>query len=177
MGLDVTAYKGLKKLDAVFDAGGEPIDPVTREPLDNVMIAFDNGDFPGRAAGLEDRGVYSYEDAEGFWSGGYGRYNHWREGLAKLAGYPLTEYQGSFGGAQKAHAAACWQGAAGPFSELINFTDCDGTIGPEVAAKLARDFAEWDERAQAIGGEWYEAYAEWRSCFEFAAHTGAVRFH
>ena len=95
----------------------------------------------------------------------------------KLAGYPLTEYRGHFGKDESAHAAACWNGATGPFYELINFTDCDGTIGPEVAAKLARDFAEWDERAQVVGGEWYEAYAEWRRCFEFAAHTGAVRFH
>lgn len=177
MGLDVTAYKGIKKIDAVFDYGGDPIDPTTREQLENVFVAFDNGDFPGRAAGLVNRGVYTYEDAEGFWSGGYGLYNRWREELAQLAGYPLTEYRGSFGRDEKAHAAACWQGATGPFSELIHFTDCDGTIGPEVAAKLARDFAEWDERAQAVGGEWYEAYVEWRRCFEFAAHTGAVRFH
>jgi hypothetical protein len=180
MGLDITAYRKLTKLDVVFDADGEPIDPQTREPVDDYMKVYANSDFPGRAEGLEDRAIYSYEEADSCLSLGYGGYNGWREALAKMAGYPLTEYEGQFGSREKAHAAACWgDGETGPFAELINFTDCDGTIGPVVAAKLARDFAEWDERAKAVGEPhyFYRIYAELRKGVEMAADGGALRFH
>lgn len=49
MGLDVVAYKRIKKIDAVFDADGEPINPVTRESIDYDLRAYLNDDFPGRA--------------------------------------------------------------------------------------------------------------------------------
>jgi hypothetical protein len=176
MGLDVTAYKQITKLDAVFDASGEPINPTTREPYGDYFHAVVNHDFPGREEGLDDGAVYSYADAMGGWSGGYGRYNHWRDDLAKLAGYPLGTYK-QFGQDHPSYCAECWAGAKGPFSELINFTDCDGVIGPVVAAKLAKDFAEFDERAKAMGEDFYERYAEWRAVFEFAADNGAVDFH
>ena len=176
MGLDVTAYKQLTKLDALFDADGEPVNPATREPYESYFRAGVNHDFPGREEGLEDGSVYSYADSMGGWSGGYGRYNHWRDDLAKLAGYPLGSYR-QYGNDYPSYCAECWTGAKGPFSELINFTDCDGVIGHVVAAKLAKDFAEFDERAKAMGEDFYERYAEWRAVFEFAADNGAVDFH
>ena len=37
-----------------------------------------------------------------------------------------------------------------PFVELINFSDCEGVIGPEVAAKLAKDFADYEFSASAF---------------------------
>lgn len=49
MGLDITAYRKLTKIDAVFDADGEPIDPNTRESIDYDLHAYLNPDFPGRA--------------------------------------------------------------------------------------------------------------------------------
>ncbi len=90
MGLDITAYSKLKKLDVVFDASGEPIDPVTREvlPWQGYMQACVNSDFPGRAGSLEHGACYSYESSIGFCAGSYSGYNAWREALATLAGYP-----------------------------------------------------------------------------------------
>jgi hypothetical protein len=90
MGLDVTAYRKLTKLDVLFNEDGEAVDPTTREPVDECMRVRENHDFPGRAAGLEDGAAYGYEDAEAFWSGSYSRYNHWREQLAELAEYPAA---------------------------------------------------------------------------------------
>ena len=178
MGLEVTAYRKLKKLDVLFNEDGEAVDPTTREPVEDYLRVYDNPDFPGRAAGLEDRAAYAYEDAEGFWSGGYGRYNNWREELAKLAGYPPSE-RVMYGHSENLHAASAWNGVVteGPFYELVNYADNEGTIGPVVSAKLARDFSEWADRAAAIGGNFYEKFMEWRRCFEFAADDGAVSFH
>jgi hypothetical protein len=186
MGLDITAYSKLSKIDAVFNADGEPIDPATREPIEgNYFHAYVNTDFgPERYEGVEDRAVYRYEDSFAFRAGSYGGYNEWREALAALAGYPTVMYERVKGYAPSAaerHDAAAWHGlcAGMPFVDLVNFSDCEGVIGPKVAAKLAKDFAEWDERAKKYdAGMWfYERYANWRKAFAMAADGGAVAFH
>ena len=179
MGLDITAYRKLTKLDVVFNADEEPIDPTTHEEIGDYVRFYVNHHFPGREQGIEHRAIYSYEGAESVMSRGYGGYNRWREQLAKLAGYPLTEYVNSFGQKEQAHAAACWEGATGPFSELINFADNEGVIGPVVAAKLAQDFADFEERAAAVGdGDYfYSGYQDMKRGCEMAADGGALDFH
>lgn len=174
MGLDITAYTGLKE-----------IGPQTAEHRENgdppgTTAFWDNSDFPGRIEGVKPRTLYAYEGADHIFGRSYGTYGAWREWLAKLAGYPLTEYSSSIGGVKKAHAAACWEGATGPFSELINFADNEGTIGPVVAAKLAKDFAEWDERAKEAAANvtwYYEVYEDIRRGIDMAAKNGALGFH
>ncbi len=177
MGLDITAYRQLKLCNTLFDADGEPIDETTHEPISNYLKVFANSDFPGREEGLKDGGVYTYAEADEVLSMGYGYYNRWRETLAKLAGYPLTEHRAQFGFTHRTHAAACWEGATGPFSELINFADNEGVIGPVVAAKLARDFTAFDERANAVGDDFYRAYRELKRGIDMAADGGALDFH
>lgn len=177
MGLDITAYRKLTKLDVLFNDEGEPVDPTTREPIDNYVRFYANPDFPGREQGVEDRGVYSCEESSHVFSRSYGGYNRWRETLAILAGYPLTRFHDGSEW-RETHAAACWQGAAGPFSELINFADNEGTIGPIVAAKLAKDFAEFDSRAKEVQGDYfYDGFCELRKGLEMAADGGAISFH
>lgn len=57
-------------------------------------------------------------------------------------------------------------------------SDCEGVIGPEVSAKLVKDFADFDERAKTRGGKYFYAlYCDWRKAFEMAADGGAVSFH
>ena len=69
------------------------------------------------------------------------------------------------------------------FVELIDFSDCEGTIGPIVAAKLAKDFAEHREKAAAYvakqeDGDWIlRKYTDFQEAFTLAALEGAVRFH
>ena len=179
MGLDITAFSDLKKLDVVLDEDGEPINPETREPIDYDLRVYANPDFPGRADGVEDRAHYTADDSFGFRAGSYSGYNRWRDELARLAGYPEVTVM-SYGREQKTHCAACWSGQEGPFSELINFSDCEGTIGPVVSAKLAKDFADFQETADAF--DWSckyhnDLYSDWRKAFEMAAKNGAVNFH
>jgi hypothetical protein len=176
MGLDITAYKKLTKLDCVFDADGEPIDPITRESIDNCFKVYENADFPGRANGLEHKGVYAYAGYMDFRAGGYGGYNAWREQLAKLAGYEAKPYE-RYGQTEMLHAAACWDGRSGPFSELIYFTDCDGVIGPVVAAKLSQDFKTFHAKAEEVGGSFFAKYQEFAAAFDMAEDGGAVHFH
>lgn len=178
MGLDITAYSGIKKLDSVFDDDGEPIDQETLEPVEYDMRACVNPDFPGRADGVEDGAYYAADDSFGFCAGAYSGYNRWRNELARLAGYP-EDVVVSHGVAKKTHCASCWRGQDGPFSELINFSDCEGVIGSVVSMKLAKDFAEFQEKAEIFdSGPWFKGlYSSWRKAFELAANNGAVRFH
>ncbi len=173
MGLDITAYRKLTPANGneAFDETGE------LKYEDNWTQFYKNPDFPGRADDIQDRHAYKAEDSEGFCAGGYGGYNNWRNELAKLAGYPLTSYM-QYGQEQQSYAAACWQGAEGPFSELINFSDCEGVIGAAVSTKLATDFADFQAKADAHQDERFRnKYAKWRKVFEMAADAGAVMFH
>lgn len=185
MGLDITAYRRITKLDVVFDADGEPLNPATREPIEgDYFQAFVNDDFgPERYAGIEHKAIYAYEDAHGFHAGSYGGYNKWREKLAKLAGYPTTPFERVEGyppSQVDSHAASAWAGKCEgkPFVELVNFADNEGVLCAAVCAKLARDFAEFDDRAKALDDEWfYGKYCEWRKAMEMAAEGGCVDFH
>lgn len=177
MGLDITYYANLQKLDCVFDKDGEPIDPVTRKPLEDAVQLYVNPHFAGREVPIVDRGVYIAEECDGFRAGSYGGYNHWREGLAELAGYPAIETE-DYGQKSMRHDAGAHAAGSGPFYELIWFSDCEGVIGSAVAAKLAKDFADFQEKADAFRDEyWKEKYADWRKAFEMASNGGAVSFH
>lgn len=178
MGLDVNAYSGCAKLDVVFDANGEPIDPNTRKLIDydKYIRIYLNPDFPGRANEFEDKAFYSYKNSASINCGAYSRYNRWRDDLAKLAGYPVGQYE-QYGTKYDSHCVPCWTGETGPFSELINFSDCEGVIGASVSKKLAADFAEFQTKANAHHDEYFrKKYTEWRTAFDLASDSGCVRF-
>jgi len=177
MGLDITAYRKLTRATPTLDEHGEPTAP---NYWDTLVELYANRDFPGREAPLAD-GWYHFSDRLDFRAGAYSGYMRWREWLAQLVGYPATTSQ-HFGAQRQSYCAGAWNATAGPFWELINFSDCEGTIGSVVAQKLARDFAEWDERARAasnaIGDSfYYERFVLWRKAFEMAADGGGVHFH
>ena len=160
MGLDISAYR---KLEKVRDFTSEDEDYYA----EGLVHVYPNNDFPGRFDGLDEKALYKPGESFGFRAGSYGVYNAWREWLARLVGTTPNE---------------AWAGFYhGPFAELINFSDCEGTIGPVVAAKLAKDFAEWDDRAKGSAPAdraWnYEVYKDWRKAMEMAADNGAVDFH
>lgn len=137
MGLDITAYsKLIKAADITLDEDGEP----SLEDWRTHTKTWIHPDWPERGIGLEDNTWYTYGQSMGFRAGSYSGYNDWRERLAKLAGYPATETESASFGSRSLHSAACWNGANGVFSELIDFSDCEGTLGPEVSKKLLSDF-------------------------------------
>lgn len=173
MGLDATAYGQLVKIenpqldeDGYFEGNG--------------VQFYENTDFPGRMEGIKGKpAAYVCGEILDCFSGGYSGYNGWREELARLAGYPAAPVRPAvFMAEQMRHDHGAYLAGSGPFYELIYFTDCDGTIGPIVSAKLAKDFAEFQAIADAHPSEVFRArYADWRAGFELAAQGGAVKFH
>lgn len=181
MGLDITAYSQIEEMkDVVFNADGEPIDPTTKTELDYEIFfrAYLNDDFPGRADGIKDKALYTYGDRDGMYAGSYSGYNMWRDQLAKLAGYPIGKYDAGYGWERESYCVACWNGATGPFSEIINFSDCEGVIGTDICKKLAKDFADFQGKADAHSDDWFrEKYTEWRKMFELGSDAGCVQFY
>lgn len=168
MGLDITAYAKLAAApDAKVDEDGYPEDYDTHVKIDREMIEFIEKQWPGRTAGLTP-GIFIFGEEHDFCAGSYSGYNHWRDWLAKVVDWD--------------DADACWRSGKteGPFIELINFPDNEGYIGPMVAAKLAKDFADNEARAaERADGDAYlmQKYRDWKRAFELAADAGAVRFH
>lgn len=150
MGLDVYAYSGIELVDADRDAD------------DGEVKFFIENVFEDRAKDLINEGVYRYAETYGFTAGGYIGYNFWRNRLAIMAGFASDK--------------DAFKADGGPFWELIYFSDCQGVIGPEVAKKLANDFAQYDEQAKAIDDYFYDRYANFKAAFELASNNGAVRF-
>lgn len=166
MGLDISYYEKLTlDADIKLDEDGEPIDTAA---WDTHTRIYTNPDFPERADKLVD-GWYEGDCTGSFRAGSYGGYNNWRSQLCVAA----------LGSAPN----AIWEGHVtdGPFYELVMFSDCEGTIGPKTSAKLAKDFAEWEEKIGSMvsGDEEYfmEKFRDWKRAFEAAADTGAVCFH
>lgn len=177
MGLDITAYSNLipGQPGEGFDADGDVLWD------DGWVRLYENPDFPGRADGLDCSLAYREDEAEsmGFRAGGYSGYGNWRNQLAKLAGYPEVRVDRyNTGNVELRHDHSAWNAESGPFWELINFSDCEGTLGPVVARKLAQDFADFQEQADRHPDDYFrERYADWRQAFEMARNNGAVCFH
>jgi len=153
-------------------------DPNTRESIDYDLHAYLE---PRTSLAALTRSKIArstrLKTAVGLHAGSYGGYNRWREQLAELAGYPAGDYE-QYGRTYQSHCVPCWNGEAGPFSELINFSDCEGVIGASVSAKLAKDFADFQPKADAHEDDRFRMkYAEWRQAFEMASDSGAVDFH
>jgi len=177
MSLDISAYSKIKKLDAVLDENGEAVNPETNEPIESShwFSVWKNPEFPGRADDIEDDAIYAYDDCTGHRTG-YGGHFFWREQLSKMAGYPIAELDMGYR-KEKNHFAGALNSGGGPFYELINFSDSEGVIGTKVSQKLLSDFKEYDAKASAIGGQFYEQFQYWKAAFEMASDNGCVRFH
>jgi hypothetical protein len=126
------------------------------ESCDHVC-PYVNPDFPEQADGVSDQcyGKTLQSQVHAFRAGSYSGYNWWRDELANMA-----------------------RGSAA-FQELIEFSDCEGTIGPRTSRKLAADFARFQERADARKDDstmFTEKYRLWRKAFDIAADGGFVRF-
>lgn len=165
MGLDITAYKQIQKVEAIDD-GGDFYVKGTDDLVD--FHATINPDFKERAEDIEDNSCYSAVDSFGFKAGSYGGYNAWRNSLARIAGYKKVD--GRFD-------SGAWESREGAFYELINFSDCEGVIGSSVSKKLYQDFLSFDEKATQEGEYFYPTYINFMTAFKFASESGAVDFH
>lgn len=173
MGLDISVYKQLQKIDAIVendeDGYAQVLDPVTRQPLENYFIPYIHPAFPGRADELIDGAVYRHAERFEMDRATYGGYGEWREELARFAGYPAT--------ADGSHAETAYESKGGPFWELINFSDCEGTLGAATCKKLAADFAAFQDEADEHEDDYFSSvYDSWREAVEVASDQGAIEF-
>lgn len=161
MGLDVSFYATAARLRDIPESGEYDYDG-------GETALYVNPEFPVQADDLTT-GIYSVDAGGHIGCGAYSRYNRWRDQLAALAGYGSAEaaWRQSDGGRTE-----------GPFWELINFSDCEGVIGPRTSAKLAKDFSDFAAGAANHADEYFrEKFTEWRNAFETAGRGGAVHFH
>jgi len=178
MGLNISAYSNLKKIDCVFNADQEPINPKTRKRISgNYFMVYANEIFPNRERPLIDKGIYRYDRFISFHAGSYSGYSRWREQLAEMSGWESSKFE-QYGTMVDSFQATACNAESGPFQELLCFSDCEGVIGTVASIKLANDFREFQIKANTFADDWFKVkYGEWRNCFELASKNGAVDFH
>ena len=136
----------------------------------------------GQSDGIKNGSYNTASDSKhgSFRAGSYSGYNAWRRSLAELIGYDYDQVIESvqrsirrndnlnkvLGESEEAEVRI-------PFIELLFFSDCEGFIGPETSAKLAKDFADWEEKASK-DDFLYGRYQEWKEAFETASDGGCV---
>jgi len=176
MGLDVSAIKNAVLVD----------DPKVSETEDLDCIY--GGNFPQRLGSLVDGAYYDGEPTGSHYSNGYGRHGLFREKLAELAGYGAkktpkpspgdSDFMNKLYIHHHPNTVAAWEAGAGPFFELIMFSDCEGYIGPEICQKLADDFRKFSDTVRLIDDQWFkQSFFDMRSVFEDGAQSGYVKFH
>jgi hypothetical protein len=146
MGLDITVYKNLKSCSEL-----------------EASFWLRTADFPENCTAFPE-GFYDADSVDHFRAGPYSYYNRLREAIAALVKTTPDivwsqpeKYRGS------------------PFFEFINFSDCEGAIDYVVAEKLARDFAEFQEKAQKELSEMdYTKYRNFQDAFFLAAVSKGV---
>lgn len=165
MGLDVSYYtdiqfvRKLREDEEYFERGELEGDLYHLSPI---------ADFVEQADGVD--GIYKVGSRSSFRVGSYSYYGFWRDQLARMTGEHSAE--------------AVWEksrlGKDGPFYALIDFSDCEGVIGPQTSNRLAQSFDVWLDRAREFGAKdgrsFMETYEDFRRAFRAAARTGCVEF-
>lgn len=168
MGLSITFWKNLKPVSKDLQAEISASDEPSERAYDIGATMFrSNPGFPGRFDGLRDGVAYTGEKCGSF-QRGYMGYMAWRSTLARIVGIQDLR--------------SWWKDPKpGPFYELLNFSDCEGAIGPIACKKLANDFAEWLDAAKAAdhGGLIYfmDGYMDMLEGFNGASYNGCADFH
>ena len=165
MGLDIRYYERVRReadLDAI------DYDEADRRGLERLANDGDPDRWDSRLYDLTPGWHRVAGSAQGrFRAGSYSTYNAWREILCRLAfgvePHTVWENPDDFTGR--------------PFYEVIDFTDCDGCIGPGVSSKLAEDFRKHREKFGVDAEPWeLEVYDDFANAFNVARRGGVVMF-
>jgi hypothetical protein len=169
-GLDIAVYEKLTPVPAPqLDKNGEPVGL--------NLVKLSPVEFPERFAGLAAGKVYHYAQSFSFRAGSYSGYGYWRNELAKLAGYHSVPFKSFNGKTEMRYDAAVWEIKKGPFWELIDFSDAEGTIGPVVCKRVYQDFLQYQAAAAKHPDEYFRAsYDDWMKAFAMCANEGAIVF-
>lgn len=179
MGLDISYASKIN-----FERRREP----DFEEIDqNGVFLYPNDSLLDQSEGIKG-GEYVFEGIQGsFRAGSYSGYSSWRRTLAKMIGWEIEDLWQHVGTLVQRNEnlndvlnESDELKVDIPFVELLNFSDCEGFIGPKTSAKLYLDFLEWDEKAKVSdpfkGGYFYETYQEWTEAFKVASDGGCVIF-
>lgn len=161
MGLDITAYEAVELL---------PPHPHTEECSDtgHILAFVTVPSFNQSLRGLEEHRCYrSVGETYSFRAGSYSGYNRWREDLCRLVfgGISIDDFW-VVGPDHYRHK---------PFFELLYFSDCEGTIGPEACVDLFHDFRRYEDSFRESMSA--TQYFDWLHAFDLASIDGCVRFH
>lgn len=168
MGLDISVYERVElvtEVHAVEDSDGR----ICYEDKGHIK-PYQEGCFQHNNGGIEPSKCYiSTGEETGFRAGSYGYYGEWRRQLCLTA--TGMEIEVLWDSPEKYFDQ--------PFWNLINFSDCEGVIGPTICAKLAEEFRTHRENVRPqLDEEWGQPkYDEWQEAFELAAAGGMVVFH
>jgi len=161
MGLDIWATSKVTPVAGTHDT----------DECDHAHAYIADPSFVRSIRGLVEDACYdTMPDAEGmsFRAGSYSGYTEFRKQLAEGAGLDLS---------------AIWADPLGhqdePFFELLNFSDCEGTIGPEAAKDLYEDFLKYRTAfiSKQRGDEYaIERYDNWTEACRLASDGGLISF-
>ena len=159
MSLDITAYKQIKVAENQWlDEYEEPLE-------DGGFDFWVNPDFPNRANVIIPDKIYVAADTYRFRAGSYSSYNYFRERLALVAGWENIQ--------------ECWNANSGCLWELINFSDCEGTLDTEVCQKLLKDIQSIKTPTSIVSQDdecFWSKFNDWVKALEFASDNGAISF-
>ena len=165
MGLDISASTKIKRITSLKKVeNGEWFVNVRRfHPEIERALDIDEGYY--------DNDGETYD----FRAGSYSGYNQFRELLciAILDVKPESVWEKSELYLDK------------PFYELINFSDCEGAIGPKVSQKLHKDFVAYREKFESYiknkfpfhDSHYLRIYDDFTKGFEMASKGGVLVFH
>lgn len=181
MGLDIYAYgRTLCISNGVIH--GEPINPKTGEIWDDYdegAIPYANRHYKKQAKGIRSHEYYTYKEMSHFWSTGYGFYNSWREELAKLAEYeplPFEQIKGNPNSRIISYTEGAIFKKSGPFIDLIDFSDCEGSIDTQTCRVLLDDFKNFENKA-LLKEDWFKTgYNNWIDGLNIAVNEGFLIF-
>ncbi len=155
MGLDIRAFKNLKKVESpVLNDEGYP-KIYDNQWIPGASMDWSESIWKGKGFPVESNCVYEFEDVYSFSVGSYHGYNLWRDELENFKGDVA-------------------------FQELIDFADNEGVIGSVLSQKLYDDFKnnykEAIKYSETINnGKWFiEKYEDWMNAFDYARQSGLL---
>lgn len=154
MGLDITAYKNIRKVDIPEGNEGEYHFSNTGFTQSN-MTDFEN----------EEIQIVFDEDFS-FRAGAYSSYNKFRNELCLAANGIKDE---TLWASKDENLKFYW---------LINFSDCDGYIGTSYCKILYDEFCKYEEDIKSKLNECYHLnYNNFKKAFKLGSNNGLVDFH
>lgn len=164
MGLDVSAYKNIKKVEN--PRMGEDGYLIYDEEQEGYILAYTLEGFEDRIKNLEWQSYYKGESTKFGVSCSYGGHNRFRESICKMFGI-TPDIIWNNREAHKEH----------PFYELVDFADNEGVLDYECASKLHGDFLDYQEIAEAkLNKHEYNHYCKWIDVLKAASENGCVVF-